>query len=162
MFGGRTSEDVLTFKVKRGTLPVIVKEKGALESSNNQDVLNEVEGQTTILTITPEGTRVTKGEVVCELDSAALKDNLSNQKIATERAKADFENASKTHEVAVIAVAEYVKGIFPQDLEGMEGDITLAKSTLTRAKDRVEWSVRMADKKYISQSALMSDQSTRS
>ena len=157
---GQSSEDILGYTLKQGNLPVIVKEKGALESSNNQDVLNEVEGQTTIIRITPEGSRVTKGEVVCELDSAALSDNLSNQKITTERAKADFANASKTHEVAVIAVDEYSKGIFPQDLEGMEGDITLADSTLTRAQDRVEWSVRMADKKYISQSALMSDEST--
>ncbi len=159
-FRGQTPDDVLTFKVKRGTLAVVVKEKGSLESSNNQDVLNEVEGQTTIISILPEGTRVTKGQLVCELDSAALTDNLSNQKIATERAKADFENASKTHEVAVIAVEEYLKGIFPQDLEGMEGDITLAQSTLSRAKDRLEWSSRMAEKKYIAQAQLMADQSS--
>ena len=57
--------------------------------------------------IMPEGTRVKKGELVCELDSAALRDQLDNQKIATKSAEADFENAKLTREVAEIAVVEY-------------------------------------------------------
>ena len=40
--------------------------------------------------ILPEGTRVKKGELVCELDSAALSDQLTNQKITTESAEANY------------------------------------------------------------------------
>ena len=50
--------------------------EGSLESSKNQDAFCLVEGGTTIIMIKPEGTRVKKGEVVCELDSAALNDQL--------------------------------------------------------------------------------------
>lgn len=157
---GRSREEVLTAPVRRGTLAVVVKEKGALESAKNQDVINEVEGQTTIIMILPEGKRVTKGELVCELDSAALNDTLNNQKITTERAKADFDGATKTHEVAEIAVAEYLKGVFPQDLQTYEGDITLAESTFQRAKDRLAWSDRMKDKKYITIATNLADRSS--
>ena len=76
-----------------------VAERGNLESSNNQDVYCEVEGQTTIIKILPEGTKVAKGDLVCELDSASLKDQLINQKITTKSAEANFMNAKLTREV---------------------------------------------------------------
>ena len=41
--------------------------------------VNEVEGQTTIISIKAEGTPIKKGELVAELDSATLRDNLTNQ-----------------------------------------------------------------------------------
>ena len=65
-------------------------EKGALESAKNQDAFCNVEGGTTIIMIKPEGTRVKKGEVVCELDSAALRDSLTNQKITTEERQSEL------------------------------------------------------------------------
>ena len=66
--------------------------------------------------IKPEGTPVKKGEIVCQLDSAALNDQLVNQKITTKSAEANHENAKLTREVAEIAVVEYEEGIFKQDL----------------------------------------------
>ena len=76
--------------VRLGALPITVVEKGSLESSKNQDVYLPRRGRTTIIMIKPEGTRVKKGEVVCELDSAALRDQLDNQKITTKSAEANF------------------------------------------------------------------------
>ena len=60
---------MLTFPVKLANLPVTVVEYGNLESSQNEDVYCQVEGQTTIISIIPEGTKVKKGELVCELDT---------------------------------------------------------------------------------------------
>ena len=126
--------------VRPGKLAVIVKEKGNLESAANKDVHCEVEGGTTIIRILPEGTRVKEGDVVCELDSASLKDSLNNQKISTQQAEASFKQAFLTREVAEYAVKEYVEGVFKQDKATIEGQIALAKSDLERAIDRVEWS----------------------
>ena len=134
----------------RGPLPITVVEKGSLESSKNQDAYCHVEGQTTIITIKPEGTRVKKGEVVCELDSAALSDQLINQKITTKSAEANYENAKLTREVAEIAVIEYVEGIFIQDQATVEGEIKLAESDLSRSEDRLDWARRMFEKGYVS------------
>ncbi len=96
--------------VRLGELKITVVEKGALESSKNQDAFCNVEGGTSIIMIKPEGTRVTKDELVCELDSAALRDSLTNQKITTKSAKANFGNATLTREVAEIAVRRIRRG----------------------------------------------------
>ena len=45
-----------------------------------------------------------KGDLVCELDSASLRDQLTNQKIATQGAEATYQNAKLTRETAEIAV----------------------------------------------------------
>src|SRR4029079_6229749 len=134
---------VIDFQVKPTHLPVEVVERGTLESSENQDVFCKVEGQTTIIVIVHEGKRLSKGDLVCELDSSALQDNLKNQKIATLGAEAAFKNAKLTREVAEIAVTEYLEGILKQELETIKGEIALADSERKRAEDRIVWSDRM-------------------
>lgn len=156
-FFGPTATEVVPFKVARGKLAKTVKERGNLESAKNLDVINEVEGQTAILKIVPEGSKVKKGDVVCELDSAALRDQLTNQEITTKRAEADYQNALKTRQVAEYAVEEYVKGTYPQEVKTIEGEITLAKSDLSRAIDRVKYSKEMVKLGYQPASQLLAD-----
>jgi len=155
-----SNSDVITYVVRSGPLPITVVERGSLESSDNKDAYCLVEGQTTIIRITPEGTKVKKGEVVCELDSAALKDQLVNQKITTESAKANLDNAKLTREVAEIAVIEYVEGIFVQDQATAKGEIKLAESDLSRSEDRLEWATRMFGKGYVSKASAVSEELT--
>ncbi|MFO0956675.1 MAG: efflux RND transporter periplasmic adaptor subunit [Isosphaeraceae bacterium] len=145
---------ILTYKVKKGTLPVTLTERGSLESSNNQDVYNKVENQTTIINILDEGSRVKKGDLVVELDSAQLNDNLDTQKIATASAQANLENAKKTLEVAEIAVREYEEGTYPQSVQSAESDIILARSDLQSKKESLDFNQKMFDFKYIPESKL--------
>ncbi len=152
-----TTSQVVRYKVTKGKLPVTVVERGNLESSNNDDVINEVEGQTTIIFIKPEGSQVKKGDLVCELDSATLRDNLTNQEITTKQAFANLENAQKTLEVAQIAVNEYIDGTFPQERQQIESEIKLSMSELERATERLKWSEAMKEKNYVSDSSVISD-----
>ena len=69
-----------------------------------------VEGRTTIIQIMPEGTPVKKGQIVCQLDSAALNDQLVNQRITKRRPRPTTRTPSSTREVAEIAVREYEEG----------------------------------------------------
>lgn len=156
-FFGSPNDNLIPYVVRKQKLVITVTERGNLESAKNTDVTNEVEGQTTIIFIKPEGTPVEKGELVCELDSAALRDNLVNQEIATKRAEADFENAKKTREVAEISVKEYQEGTYLQEIKNIEGETTLAQSELERSKDRHEWSKMMAKNKYVSDSQVIAD-----
>jgi len=149
--------DVINFEVRRANLPVTVVERGTLESSHNEDVVCEVEGQTNIITILPEGTNVTKGQLVCELDSATLSDSLTNQRITTEGAASSYKNAQLTREVAEIAVSEYREGTYKLETETALGEIALAQSELKRAEDRLDWSDKMLVKKYISTAANIAD-----
>lgn len=156
--GGRTATEIVPFRVMKTKLSVVVKERGNLESAKNEDVKNEVEGSTTIIKILPEGTKVKKGDEVCVLDSATLKDNLSVQEVTTTRAFADYQNALKTREVAQISVDEYREGTFPQEVSTVEGEQTLARADLARAKDRLAYSKEMLAKKYVSASSVMADE----
>lgn len=155
------SRDVIVYPIKPISLDISVSERGQLESSKNQVVSCEVEGSTTIITIVPEGTRVKKGDLVCELDSATLRDNLTNQKISTQEKDAAYQNAKLTREVAEISVTEYIEGTYKQERATMEGDISLATSDLVRADDRVIWATKMYEKGYVSKAQKVSEELTR-
>ena len=155
---GAEKIQVVSYKVNKGTLAITVKERGNLESSKNEDVMSEVEGSTTIIKILPAGPRVRKGELVCELDSASLKDSLTNQKITVQQADAAYANSKLTREVAEIARDEYLQGTFMQDMRQAEGEKALAETEMLRAKDRLAWTLEMFKKGYVSATAKVSEQ----
>jgi RND family efflux transporter MFP subunit len=125
-------------EVRPGPLKVSVVDRGYLESSRNQDVYCLVEGQTTIIAIKPEGTRVKKGEIICKLDSAALKDQLVNQRIRSEQAKSNYQNAKLVREVAEIAVTEYIEGIYAQKSAVALAEVRTAEAALKNGESRLQ------------------------
>ena len=130
--------DVPTTTVKAGKLSVIVIERGSLEASRVSDAYSLIEGQTTIIQLLPEGSAVKTGQVVCELDSAALRDQLVNQRITVKSAEASYENAKLVREVAEIAVIEYAEGIYKQELKSLTDGIAAAESAIQKANARLE------------------------
>jgi len=62
-------------KIDRKPAPAEAKKKG----TGSEKVYSFV--QSTVLMMVPDGTSVRKGDLICELDSAALRDQLVNQKI---------------------------------------------------------------------------------
>jgi RNA polymerase sigma factor (sigma-70 family) len=124
--------------VKPGTLKVSVVERGVLEAGLSNDVYCNVEGRTVILTIKPEGSAVKKGEIMCELDSAALKDALVNQVIATNTAEGEYENAKLAREAAEIAVVEFEKGTLKHDLDAVGSQSAAARAAIQKAEQRLE------------------------
>jgi RNA polymerase sigma factor (sigma-70 family) len=103
--------------------------------SERRNVVNDVEGKTIVLSILPVGTRVKKGDLVCELDSANLRDALLNQEITTRQAEAASKIAQLAHEVAETALAEYRNGSYNQELQKAKGDLALAESAVTLANE---------------------------
>jgi HlyD family secretion protein len=152
-----SGQDIVTYHVRKGTLEVTVNERGNLESAENKDVHNLVEGTTTIIFIEPEGKEVKKGDKVVELDAATLRDNLKNQQITTKQAEAAYAQSMLTREVAEVAVREYREGTYKQQLETVNGDIALAEAEVSRAQDRLIWTTQMVDKKYISPAQKQSE-----
>jgi HlyD family secretion protein len=70
----RATTAVLTAAVVRGGLPIVITERGELESSQSVDVRCEVEGrETKLVSIAPEGSRVSKGQEVAKFDSEAIQ-----------------------------------------------------------------------------------------
>jgi HlyD family secretion protein len=116
--------------------------------SLSYDNYNLVPGETTVLSILPANVRVKKGQLVCELDPARIKDQLTKEKVTTQWTEAAYENARSTLEIAEIRVKEYTEGIRKQDMETVLGELRLAVADLTRVVDRVEWASRMHAKGY--------------
>jgi hypothetical protein len=125
-------------RVEAGKLMISVVEPGVLEASVVSSAVCRVEGQATIIKILPEGTIARKGDVVCELDSAGLRERLSEQQTAAERAEAAYQNARLAREAAEIAVAEYVEGIFKQETFSLKSQILGAESAIESAGDRLQ------------------------
>ena len=135
-------------------------ERAQVVRSLSYDNYNLVHGETTILSILPANVKVKKGQLVCELDPARIKDQLTNQKIKTQVAEAAYRNAKSTLEVAEIAVKEYTEGILKQDRQTILGELKLAVSDLSRVIDRVEWASRMHDKGYVSKEQVSAEDIT--
>src|SRR5689334_17245578 len=68
-------------KVKRGDMLISVVEGGALKAVKESIIRSEFEGISRIISIVPEGTSVTQGQMLVELDSSELKDRVNLQEI---------------------------------------------------------------------------------
>jgi hypothetical protein len=79
------------------------------------------------------------GQVLGRADSTdQLRHQVVNQSITIKSAERVYQNAHLTREIAEIAVTEYQEGIFVQDRATAVGEVKLAESDLSRARDLVE------------------------
>lgn len=68
---------------------------------------------------------------------------LDRPTIAEQAARARYEQARLTREVAEYALSEYRHGVFKQPSEAVGGELAMARADLARAKDRLEWQRRV-------------------
>lgn len=95
------TSSVATYTVKRGSLVVDALEPGSVDAADSQMIRSKVEGRTTIISIVPEGTTVSEEDVaskkvLVQLDSADLRDKLTQQEITLQSAKAALAEASQS------------------------------------------------------------------
>ncbi len=149
----------LTALSVRGELTVTVTDRGELEAIDAVTVVCELEGIGKLISIKPEGTRVTKGEIVAQLDTDALTKLLNEQraKLQTAQGKVlEFEaevtqaiskqatenaKAEKTSKLADLALEAYraPKGEFEKDRQKLKGALELAKKELVEAEEDLEF-----------------------
>ncbi len=168
--------EMATFPVKSGALRISVTESGSIEAREKIVLKNEVEGQTSIIYLIPEGTQVKKGDLLVELDASNLLDQKIDQEIHVQNAEASFISARENLEVvknqaqsdvdkaqldydfAVQDLEKYLEGEYPNQLKDAENKITISKEEVERAKEKVQWSRKLYQEKYISQTELQADE----
>jgi HlyD family secretion protein len=138
-----------TYTVKRSDLLITVTEDGSLVSAENLDIKCEVAGGTTIVWIIEDGKRVTKGTELLRLDGSKLKEDVSAQKIAYEKALAASVQSAKDYAATKIAVEEYTEGTFKKDYRKAESDVAVAQENLHSAENSLQHGERMFRKGYI-------------
>ncbi len=162
------SEPVLTATVTRGDLVITVTERGELESSQSLQVNCEIEGGGKLVTILPEGTKVTKGQEVAKFDTDAVSKAINLQEVKCEQAVGKIKTAQGELEVqknkadSEIAKADlalilagldfksYEQGEYDVELAKRQGARNTADKDLTEAKDSLEF-IRSLVKKGLAQ-----------
>lgn len=148
---------VLLLEVGPGTPAVSVSARGNLEATEVIEIRSPIDVPTTLVSIVPEGTRVESGDFVCELDSAPLLDRLEWLEHSNIRNRGILSAERNRMGLAEIKLEEYLEADYPNQLKAVEGEITLARSELERAQDRMGWSDKMLELGYISTAQNLGD-----
>lgn len=148
--------------------------QGFLDSRKNATLTSLVEGTTTIISIVPEGTWVSEGEVVCELDASLLREKAKQQEIVSTQASAALAAAQETLEIqktqnesdiaaaalkselAILDLKKFISpgGDYEQQEHSLEGNVAIAQEELARAQETQAFTASQVKKGYASQNEL--------
>ncbi len=164
-----------TALVQRGPLVISVSETGTVKPMQQVIVKSAVEGNNAILSLVPEGALVKEGDLLVQLDASRFVESEVEQQIkvlnaeagfirsseqlavAQNKAEADVAAAKLAYQFAVEDLKNYVDGQFPKDLKEAESKITIAREELERAAEKLKWSEKLFEEKFISQTEVESD-----
>ncbi|WP_156514423.1 hypothetical protein [Planctomyces sp. SH-PL14] len=136
---------------------ISVNVAGHVDSSGNATLTSLVEGSTTIISIVAEGTAVKTGDVVCELDSSALREKYTLQEIKASQAAAAAVTAEKSLEIllrqnetdieavklklrlADLDLDKFENGEYPKSVNQLAGNVAIAEEDLLRIKETYEF-----------------------
>ncbi len=100
--GGEDSGGIdpsLIYTLERGDLRVTVRERGEVKAAENTKISSELEGRATLIYLIPEGTVVTEGEKVAELDVSEIEERRASQAIGVAKAEAILEQTRKNVQI---------------------------------------------------------------
>jgi HlyD family secretion protein len=163
------------FEVKRGDFLISVVEGGTLEAVNEVVIRNEVEGTSRIIYIVPEGSYVTQGDLLVELDSSSAQDTVNLQQINVEKAQfsliqaeqqleiqksmvdSEVQAATLKVEFAESDLKKYIEGEAAQADRNSVIEITNVLENLEIAKERLQWSEKLYKQGYETKANLDKD-----
>jgi multidrug efflux pump subunit AcrA (membrane-fusion protein) len=104
--GGTDMADVPLIPVQKGSIQINVLQGGEIRALQNYEVKSEIELPTKILSLIPEGYRITdedvkNGKVLIELDSADLKDKITQHEIDFQTTVATYIDADEARAIQV-------------------------------------------------------------
>ncbi|MDP8245472.1 MAG: HlyD family efflux transporter periplasmic adaptor subunit [Candidatus Hinthialibacter antarcticus] len=164
------------YDVQQGPLTISESVAGTIQARDKVVIVNDLEGQSTILYLIPEGTKVKEGELLVELDSSSLQDSLVDQSISVQNAEASYINARESlaiiesqsqsdidqaklvFDFAVLDLQKYKEGEYPKLLDERESEIKLKEEELSQAKETLRWSEVLFNEKYLSQTVFQKDE----
>lgn len=163
-------------EVARGPFTIALTTGGSLEAVNEVTVRNLVPGRTQIISLIKEGSIVSKGDLLVELDSNDIENQLSQAEISYQQSVSSVAEQEERHEtlisdnvikvrdaelaaeLAETDLQKYVEGQLPQLRKKAESAINLSTEELRRAKDRLAGTRRLEEKGYATPSELVADQ----
>jgi len=173
-----SESNLAVFEAKEGPLTISVTESGTIKALEQIIIKCEVEGKTSILFLEQEGKRVKKGDLLVTLDASELDDAKIDQEIKVQNANAAFigarenlavvenqaqseiEKAQLTLDFAELDQRKYLdpNGDYHSEWETAKAQIELTQEELTRAQEKLRWSKKLYDEKYISEMEWKADE----
>ncbi|MBN2581552.1 MAG: HlyD family efflux transporter periplasmic adaptor subunit [Planctomycetes bacterium] len=165
-----------TAVVHRGDLVITVTEGGNLRAKESTEIVNKVEGSSTIIELVPEGTHVQPGDVLMKLDAADLQEKLISEDASLQTQKASYlaaeealaiqvsvrESELKTAELnerfAKMDFEKYRDGDWPQQQKTAKSDITVAEQELKQAENRLKYTKDLEKDGIVTREELESDE----
>ena len=169
MIGQGGGEDLFVYyKVNQTDLPIVVTERGSLESQVETTIRCEVENVsvdrsgnagTQIISIVPNGSAVSAGDLIVEFDSATIRDRLDTQTLDYQKAisaktqatakyknqllqnitaEAEAELAVKLAELELKMYMDKESGTFQLSVEEIEREIDNTKFSTMEARAALE------------------------
>ncbi|MCS7304464.1 MAG: HlyD family efflux transporter periplasmic adaptor subunit [Thermoguttaceae bacterium] len=153
-----SEEMPIMVQATRGSFVHKVTERGAVESASNYEVRCEVQSRgaagTMILDIVPEGTYVNEGDFLVRLDSSWLESEKTKQEITCAQSEALLAEAENALETARINLKEYLEGQYRLEEKKIQNEILLASQEVSRSRENLAYSERLAAKGYITKQQL--------
>lgn len=153
-----SEEMPIMVQAARGPFVHVITERGTVESASNYEVRCEVQSRgssgTMILDIVPEGTYVKEGDFLVRLDSSWLEAERTKQEIACAQSEALLAEAQNALETAKINLKEYLEGQYRLEEKKIQNEILLASQEVSRARENLAYSERLAAKGYITKQQL--------
>lgn len=139
---------------------------GELEAREQVEIRNRLDTRATLTWIVDEGARVKRGDVLFELNSDSIEQQITEEESRVETARADLEAAENAyliqvsdndsrlraaileHELAELALKQWREGDFPKDLERLQADLESAIRNHRRLADKFVLSTELYEKDF--------------
>ena len=128
---------------------------GELEAKNRLEIRNRVESRTAIVEIIPEGTMVTRGDVLIRLADESIKNRIAEEELAVIEARTNLENAQAAERIQIsenesrLRAAQSKKSIAELTFQQWEsGDVLKQRQQLQLALERAEKNLHRLESKY--------------
>lgn len=140
--------DLPLFPISKQDLVVSVTEQGTLGSANNTEIKCRVRGDNTITFVIESGTQVKKGDLLIELETLAIEEEISERTKFYHLAESDVARSAADVESAKIAIEQYEQGQFPSALAALNKARAIADSKLVNASNILNHTRMMSRSNY--------------
>lgn len=158
--------------VKAVDLNIAIDEEGELKPRESVSIKCEVEGQTTLLFLVEESTRVKKGDLLVELASDSVVERIETEEIELRKIVSDLQNAREELDiqrnqnsadirkaeidlaVAELEMKKYMEGDYEKSLKDIDIDIKQTEMEIVRKNDEIEKNERLLAKGFVTPQKL--------
>ncbi|MFL2869121.1 MAG: efflux RND transporter periplasmic adaptor subunit [Pirellulaceae bacterium] len=141
----------MTFPVSRTNLVVTATENGALESSENTELICKVRGQNTITWVVESGTHVEKDELLLTLDTLFIEEQIAERSKYAHWSRSGAEHWRATMKSARLRIDSYKEGDYVAELKRQQKELIQMKTNLKSSQDSLTFTTNMFKRGYVSE-----------